>query len=45
MKLLCDSCKIDLKRAGGGIQSVPAFWHKLELGHDGSARGEGGARP
>ncbi|KAL4857485.1 DNA-directed RNA polymerase 2B [Chlorella vulgaris] len=39
MKLLCDSCKIDLKRAGGGIQSVPAFWHKLELGHDGSARG------
>lgn len=39
MKLLADSCRIDVKRPGGGVQSVPAFWHKLELGHDGSARG------
>ncbi|KAL4451184.1 hypothetical protein ABPG77_009256 [Micractinium sp. CCAP 211/92] len=39
MKLLADSCRIEVRRPGGGIQSVPAFWHKLELGHDGSARG------
>ncbi|PSC74843.1 DNA-directed RNA polymerase chloroplastic mitochondrial [Micractinium conductrix] len=39
MKLLADSCFIDVRRPGGGVQSVPAFWHKLELGHDGSPRG------
>jgi hypothetical protein len=39
MKLLCDSCRIDVRRPGGATKSVPAFWHKLELGHDGSARG------
>ena len=43
MKLLADSAKIDVRRPGGLVQSVPAFWHKLELGHDGSARGVWGA--
>jgi len=39
MKLVTDSCHIDVRTPGGGVKSVPAFWHKLELGHDGSARG------
>ena len=39
MKLVTDSCRIDVRAPGGGYKSVPAFWHKLELGHDGSARG------
>ena len=43
MKLLSDSCRVDVRMPGGGIKSVPAFWHKLELGHDGSARGEAAA--
>lgn len=40
MKLVTDSCRIDVRTPGGSYKSVPAFWHKLELGHDGSARGE-----
>jgi DNA-directed RNA polymerase len=38
IKLMMDSCKIDLKR-DGKLQTVPAFWHALEQGPDSRARG------
>jgi DNA-directed RNA polymerase len=38
IKLMMDSCKIDVKR-DGKLQTVPAFWHALEQGPDSRARG------
>lgn len=38
VKLLCDSCKIDSWR-DGTLQTVPAFWHKLEQGPDPKLKG------
>lgn len=38
IKLMMDSCKLDVMR-DGKLQTVPAFWHKLEQGPDARARG------
>ena len=45
MKLLADACRIDVRGPGGQLRSQPAFWHKLELGHDGSSRGAAASLP
>lgn len=38
IKLMMDACKVDVVREGR-VQTVPAFWHRLEQGPDARARG------